>query len=159
MGTPNGILATPRLLSNVSDAPFLGEAAILWLLSIQPQPGLQLKAGSVTPAYFYIVAISMLLVGTWLVLQALWKFHHARRGPMPVVLMAQFQIGAWLCLSLSSAVMFWLGHGLIGMALMVAAVILPMVKRQKAPKGTEDWPSTPASAAPAGKNPQATNLE
>lgn len=144
---PTGVLATPRLLSNVSDAPFLGEAAILWLLSIQPESGFPVKTGGVIPPYVYIVAISMLLIGTWLVLQAIWKFRQARRGPLPEVWAPQFQIGAWFCLVLSSVVMFCSGHGLSGMALMMPAVILPIVKRPKRPKGTEDWPSTPATAA------------
>jgi hypothetical protein len=145
---PTGVLAIPRLLSNMSDAPFLGEAAILWLLSIQPEKGIAPKTGGVIPPYVYVVALSMLLIGTWLVLQAVWKFRETRRGPSPEVWVPQFQIGAWLCLVLSSVVMFCFGHGLIGMALIMPAVILPIVKRQKLPKGTEDWPSTPAPAAP-----------
>ena len=61
--------------------------------------------------------------------------------------------------SIFMMVVFWFGHGLIGMALMMAAVILPITKRQKSPKGTEDWPSTPAGAAPSSENPQTSNLE
>src|ERR1051325_2833003 len=64
---PNGVLAIPRLLSNVSDAPLVGEAAILWLLSIQPEKGFASKTGGVIPPYVYVVLISMLLIGTWLV--------------------------------------------------------------------------------------------
>jgi hypothetical protein len=149
---PNGILAIPRLLSNVSDAPLLGEAAILWLLSIQPEKGVALKTGGALPPYVYIVPIGMLLIGTWLILQAVWKFRQVRQGPLPEVWAPQIQIGVWFCLVVSSAVMFFSRHGLIGMALIMAAMILPIAKRQRVPKGTEDWPSTPAPASPAQQN-------
>jgi len=49
-------------------------------------------------------------------------------------------------LVLGSAVSFGLGLGLIGMAMLVLAIMLPIIKRKKAPKGVEDWPdSTPAT--------------
>ena len=46
---PNGVLAMPRLLSNFSDAPLLGEAGILWMLSIQPEKGFPIKSGGAVP--------------------------------------------------------------------------------------------------------------
>jgi len=52
---PNGVLVVPRLLSNLSDAPMLGEAAILWLLSIQPEKGFPVKTGGSIPLYVFIV--------------------------------------------------------------------------------------------------------
>ncbi len=145
---PTGVLAIPRLLSNVSDAPFLGEAAILWLLSIQTESGFPVKTGGVIPPYVFIVAIVMLLIGTLLVLQSVRKFRQARRGHLPEVWVPHFQIAAWFCLISTSVVMFWMGHGLIGMALLMPAVILPISKRPKRLEGTEDWSSTPATATP-----------
>jgi hypothetical protein len=145
---PTGVLAAPRILSNVSDAPFLGEAAILWLLSIQPESGFPIKTGGAIPPYVYVVAVSMLVLGTWLVLQASWKFRQARRGPEPEVWAPQAQLGAWGFLVLGSVVSFWLGYGLIGMAMLLIAVMLPVTKRRTAPRGVEDWPDTkPATAA------------
>src|SRR5512133_539157 len=58
---PNGVLAIPRLLSNLSHAPMLGEAAILWQLSIQPEKGVPVKTGGSIPAYVYIVLASAFL--------------------------------------------------------------------------------------------------
>ena len=49
---PKGVLAIPRLLSNLSDAPLLGEAAILWQLSIQPEKGFPVKTGGSIHATF-----------------------------------------------------------------------------------------------------------
>jgi hypothetical protein len=144
---PNGVMAMPRLLSNFSDAPMLGEAAILWQLSIQPEKGFPLKTGGSIPAYVYIVLISAFLLGTWRILAAIYTFREARRGPEPEIWTPKVQLIAWGLLALGSAVSFGLGHGLIGMAMLLLAVMLPITKRKKAPKGVEDWPdSKPATA-------------
>ena len=143
---PTGVLAAPRLLSNVSDAPFLGEAAILWLLTVQPEAGFPVKAGGVIPLYFYLVAVGMLLIGTWLILQAIWKIRRLRPGALPAFGAVPLQIVVWLSLVVGSVVTFCTGHGLIGMTLLVVAVLLPVEKRQRRPRGPEDWPSTPATA-------------
>src|SRR5262249_46226401 len=101
---PNGVLAMPRLLSNLSDAPMLGEAAILWQLSIQPEKGFPVKTGGTVPAYVYIVLISAFLFGTWRILVALYSFREARRGPEPEAWTPKLQLGAWAFLVLGSAV-------------------------------------------------------
>ena len=146
---PNGVLAMPRLLSNLSDAPMLGEAAILWQLSIQPEKGFPVKTGASIPAYVYIILISAFLFGTWRILAAGYNFREARCGPVPEVWTPKAQLSAWALLALSSIVSFGLGNGLIGMAMLVIAVMLPITRRKKAPRGVEDWPGTnPATAAP-----------
>src|SRR5664279_4072961 len=94
---PNGVLAMPRLLSNLSDAPMLGEAAILWQLSIQPERGLPVKTGGSIPAYVYIVLLSVFLFGTWRILEAIYRFKAARRPPEPDVGAPKFQMTAWVC--------------------------------------------------------------
>ena len=62
---PNGTLATPRILSNLSDAPMLGEAAILWLLIVQPEKGFPVKTGGSVPPFVYVVLMGALLFGIW----------------------------------------------------------------------------------------------
>jgi hypothetical protein len=137
---PNGVLAMPRLLSNLSDAPMLGEAAILWQLSILPEKGFSVKSGGGITAYVWIVLASAFLFGAWRILAAIWTFRAARQGPEPEVWMPRFQVAAWACLFAGSAIMFWLGRGFIGLAMLIVAVMLPIVKRKKRPKGAEDWP-------------------
>jgi len=145
---PTGVLATPRLLSNVSDAPLLGEAAILWLLSIQPESGFPVKTGGVLPPYVYAMPISMLLVGTGIMFQAIWKFRRARRGMLPEIWAPRFQMGVWVCLVISAVVMFCFGHGLIGMTLLLPAAILPIAKHQRGSKKTDGGISTPTGTTP-----------
>jgi hypothetical protein len=138
---PNGVLAAPRLLSNLSDAPMLGEAAILWQLSIQPERGFPVKAGGSVPAYVYVVLSALLLFGTWRILEALYTFREAGRGAQPEVRAPKLQVSSWAVLVFGSALSFWSGHGAFAMATLVIAVMLPVTKRRK--RRTEDWQDWP----------------
>jgi hypothetical protein len=149
---PNGVLAMPRLLSNLSDAPMLGEAAILWQLSIQPEKGFPVKTGGSVPLYVYLVLTSALLFGTWRILESILTFREAKRGPEPEVWTPKLQVTAWAVLVLGTAVSFWFGHGLIGMATLVIAAMLPVMKRKKAPEGAEDWPGAKPTTTAAESN-------
>ena len=145
---PNGVLAMPRLLSNLSDAPMLGEAAILWQLSIQPEKGLPVKTGGSIPAYVYIVLLTGFLFGTWRILDALWTLNEARHPPEPAVWAPTFQVFAWACLILVAIAALSTGRGLMGIVVLVVAVMLPVVKRKKRPKEargglTQSPPSLP----------------
>ena len=146
---PNGVLAIPRLLSNLSDAPMLGEACILWQLSIQPEKGVSVKAGGSIPPYVYILLGSVFLFGTWRMLEAIRTFREARRQPGPAVRAPTLQVVAWVCFMLGAVAALSTGRGLIGIVALVLAVMLPVVKRKKAPRGAEDWPgSRPSPSAP-----------
>jgi hypothetical protein len=147
---PNGVLAMPRLLSNLSDAPLLGEAAILWQLSIQPQKGFPIKADDSVPTYVYIVIATVFLLGTWRILASIFNFRQAQRGPEPDVRAPILQVTVWALLILGTAVSFWFGHSIIALVPLLIAVMLPIVKRKKAPKGTEDWPEEKPGAPDLG---------
>lgn len=144
---PNGVLVIPRLLSNLSDAPMLGEAAILWQLSIQPEKGFPVKTGGSIPLYVYLVLLSVFLLGVWRILASIWAFREARHSPDPAVWAPNLQVIAWACLALGAIAAFLSGRGLTGVVALILAVMLPVVKRKRAPKGVEDWPeATPPSA-------------
>jgi hypothetical protein len=96
----------------------------------------------------YIVLTGAFLFGTWRILAAVYSFREARRGPEPEVWTPKLQLSAWALLIVGSGVSFWFEHGLIAMAMLVMAVMLPVIKRSKASRGAEDWPDTkPADAA------------
>ena len=154
---PNGVLAMPRLLSNLSDAPMLGEAAILWQLSIQPERGFPVKTGGSIPAYVCIVLLSVFLFGTWRILDAIWTFREARHPPEPTVWAPTFQVFAWACLLLGAIAALSTGRGLIGIVALVLAVMLPVVRRKQAPKGVAGSPEAKPSAA--AKAPQARVID
>ncbi len=147
---PNGVLAVPRLLSNLSDAPLLGEAGILWQLSIQPEKEFPVKTGGSIPPYVYIVLGGVFLFGVWRILESIWTFREAKRPPGPIVAAPALQAIAWACLLVGAIAAFSTGRGLLGIVALVVAVMLPVVKRRKKPKGVEDWPGAKAPpTAPA----------
>jgi len=137
---PNGVLALPRLLSNMSDAPMLGEAAILWQLSIQPQPGFPLRNGGGIPAFVYIVLGLPFLCGVGLILSAIAKFRRTKGPTEPVVSAAKFQLTAWAGLILGAAILFLAGQALMATPLLLAGVLLPVRKKAKSPKAADNPP-------------------
>jgi hypothetical protein len=142
---PNGVFAVPRLLSNFSDAPMLGEAAILWQLSIQPEKGFPVKSGGSLPGYVYIVLGTVFIFGLWRILAAIENFRETFRPLEVLVPMPGFQIVAWTALMLTAIITFSLHHELHGLVALVIGVMLPVTKKRKAPKGTEGWPEAKPS--------------
>lgn len=142
---PNGALAIPRLLSNVSDAPLLGEAAILWQLSMQPENGFPVKTGGTIPAYVYLVIGGLLLFGLWRALAAVKNFRSSFRPSEDVILAPKLQMILWVIFMLASAAAFLMHHNMIGLIVLVIGAMLPATRRKKAPKGTEGWPDEKAS--------------
>jgi hypothetical protein len=147
---PNGSLAIPRLLSNISDAPLLGEAAILWQLSTQPEKGFAVKTGGTIPPYTYIVIGGLLLFGLWRVLVAGDDFFATWRPSEEVIPVATFQAFMWGLFLIASIALFLLNHNLLGLFALFLAAMLPARRKKKAPKGTEDWPdeNSPGQAKP-----------
>jgi hypothetical protein len=143
---PNGVLAAPALMSNLSDAPRLGEAAILWQLSIQPEKGARVTTGGSLPGYVYIVLTAALLLGVWQFSKAVWSFGQARRQPLPAVAAPGLQAAVWACVMAGAVVLLAAGHGLAGILALVAAQMLPIVKRRPSPKRVQK-PPEPAPAA------------
>jgi hypothetical protein len=137
---PNGVLAIPRLLSNLSDAPMLGEAAILWLLSIQPERGFPVQAGGSIPPFVYILLIGVFFFGIWRILAALSTFLELKEHPDPAAWAPAFQVTLWACFILGAVVAIGLGHQIIGIVLLIVAVMLPVLKKPKPLTGAEDWP-------------------
>jgi hypothetical protein len=103
------------------------------------------KAGGGIPAYTYIVLAGVFLFGIWRILDAIWRFKQAQHPPEPAVWTPTFQIIAWACLMLGAVAALAMGRGMIGLIMLVLAVMLPVVKRKRAPKGVEDWPGAETS--------------
>ena len=150
---PNGVMVVPRLLSNLSDAPMLGEAALLFQLTVQPQPGFPVKTGGKVPPYVYIVLITMFLLGIWRILESIWAIKAIRREER-VVPLSGFQIAVWICLLGGGTAGLLMHHQIAGTIVLVFALILPVKRKKKRPKGAEDWPGEkPAVSAPAESGP------
>jgi len=148
---PNGVLAIPAILSNLSDAPMLGEAAILWQLSVQPEKGFPIRTGGRIPPYVYVVLTAVFLFGAWRLLNAVWTFREARRPSEPAVWAPGLQATFWACFMLGGIGALATAHGLAGIILLAIGVMLPLVKRKQTPGVTKDGPNQePIAAAQSG---------
>jgi hypothetical protein len=145
---PNGALAVPRLLSNLSDAPMLGEAAILWQLSTQPEHGFAVKTGGAVPGYVYIVLSVVFLIGLLLILSAAERFRAAGRPSDDVIPVPSVQVILWAVLMAASIAAFFFNHALIGVVILAIGAMLPVTRKKKTPKGAEDWPDKKISGQP-----------
>lgn len=149
---PNGALAIPRLLSNLSDAPLLGEAAILWQLSTQTERGFPVKTGGAVPPYAYIVIGCLLLFGLWRLVQSIENFRATWRTSDEVIPVATLQMIVWAVLISTSIAAYAFHHELIALVALVIAVMLPATKRKKALKAMEGWEEKPAPAKQADRS-------
>jgi hypothetical protein len=71
---PSGTLLLPRLLSNATDAPYLGEAAVLYVLTRQPLAPTVPGQARGLPGLVYLTLGGQLLVGSalaWLAIRKL----------------------------------------------------------------------------------------
>ena len=136
---PNGVLAVPRLLSNLSDAPMLGEAAILWLLTVQPEKGFPVKTGGTVPGYVYIVVVGVLLFGTLVLLEAIWRFRTARREAGLMFWAPRLQVVLWFCLLSGALTAELTGLWWLGTAFLLVALVIPIQKKRR-PKDDLDEP-------------------
>jgi hypothetical protein len=127
---PNGVLAMPRLLSNFSHAPLLGEAAILWQLTTQPEKGFPAKTGGTIPLYVYYVLVPIFLFGLWRLIEAFHRFNETRHGRIPEVRAANLQSALWVLFILGAITAFVTHQGILAIILLVLATLLPRVRRK-----------------------------
>lgn len=128
---PNGVLAMPRLLSNLSDAPMLGEAAILWQLSIQPEKDFPVKSGGSIPTFVFIVLTANFLMGVLGVAGGIRTFIHAQKPSTRVVWQPKFQAATWLLLMLAAVAALLSNRATIGMLMLMVGLLLPVTKRKQ----------------------------
>ena len=96
---PNGTLALPRLLSNAADAPYLGEAAILFVLTRSPEKGFDIKTGGSIPALVILIIAGQLLIGLASISRCIVSLRLWLRSQADmVVLKPQVQFIVWLAL-------------------------------------------------------------
>ena len=131
---PNGNLLLPRMLSNAADAPYLGEAAILFNLTRLPAEGVSIKTGSSMPGFVLICLALQFGFGLILVAVAVrslrqwWKHRATMFFHRP-----QIQFGFWIGLLVASTLCLFLGQTLIALLFMVCAQLFPRNQRKKAP--------------------------
>jgi hypothetical protein len=129
---PTGTLAIPRLLSNFSDAPYVGEAAIFWLLTVQPEKGFAITpAGAKLPTYVSIVLITGLILGLGAMAEGLWRLRVHLREPEPPVLAPPVQLCLWAAALVGLLITSVRGPGWLAFVLLLTVLILPLRRKLK----------------------------
>jgi hypothetical protein len=131
---PNGTRLVPRLLSNATDAPYLGETGILFNLTRLPAAGITLRTGGSLPGFVWIfLALQsglglILLTAPFLSLRR-WRKHQ----PALFLRQPEAQFGIWVGL-LAACILGWLiGQTLLALLLLVCAQLFPRPRRKRAP--------------------------
>lgn len=129
---PDGTLLIPRLLSNAADAPFLGEAAILFNLSRLPASGLSVQTGGGIPRFTFLVLALQAATGLILVAQSLLAIRRWRKPTEPVpAAFGRWQFSVWVCLCVTGLALLLLGHWSFGSVALLGAQLLPRLRPQK----------------------------
>jgi hypothetical protein len=141
---PNGTRLFPRLLSNATDAPYLGEAGILFNLTRQPGKGIPIKTGGAIPGFVLILLAIQFGIGLVLLANPVRSLLHWRDQQGLRVPLIRIQIGIWLCLVLAATILFLSGKTVIPITLLLCAQLFPRCNgRRRAP----EQPLTATAAA------------
>ena len=142
---PDGTRLVPRLLSNATDAPYLGEAGILFNLTRLPAERVAIKTGGSLPGFVWIflalqLGFGLILLAAPILSLRRWQKHHTSM----VLCRPATQLGIWAGLLLAAVICLVLGKTLIAMLFLAGAQLFPRNKRKRA---SANEPSTvkPAS--------------
>jgi len=140
---PNGTLLMPRVLSTVSDAPYLGEAATLFALTRRPVVQAQSGGKLRLPMIVYLGVFGLLALGACEIAVSIRKLRRWRRkDPRYCVPSSRFQVLLWWILLGCAAVMAVALSGWITLVFLLAALILPLQRNRQTDDAAEQDPSS-----------------
>jgi hypothetical protein len=129
---PDGTLLVPRLLSNATDAPLLGEAAILFNLTRLPETGFSVRTGGSIPGFTWIVLGLQATAGLVVAAGGLLTIRRWRRRTQSVVIRAaRLQAVLWAASGLTGALLLITGCWGWGAAALLGAQLLPRFHRRR----------------------------
>lgn len=129
----DGTLLGCRFLSNLAHAPYLGESCLLYFLTQQPAPGVEIRTGGNVPLFAWLGILLALLFPVAIVI-GLWRDWRRWKQQRPgrVIPLERGQFGTWLVLVLTGMVWVAVGLGRWGLVLWLVACLLPRSGRQPA---------------------------
>jgi hypothetical protein len=134
---PNGTLLTPRILSNISDAPYLGEAATLFSLTRRPILPVQRISQASPPAVVYLGILALLGLGACEIAASIRKLRRWRRNdPGRHVPAPRSQVIVWAILLSCAVIIGVVFSAWLAVVFLLAAVVLPVDRKRPAPRKT-----------------------
>jgi len=129
---PNGTYLFPKLLSNATDAPCLGEAGILFNLTRLPLKGTPVKTGGSIPGFVLIFLALQFGIGLILLVAPILSLRQWRKHHLPLVFRwPRIQLGIWVGLLLATIILLLCGKTLVAMLPLVCTQLFPRCKRRK----------------------------
>ena len=123
---PTGTLLVPRILSSISDAPYLGESATLFALTRRPIGQVQAGARPRLPLIVYLGVFALLGLGIYEIAASIRKLRRWRRkDPKRYVPWPQLQVLVWWVLLGCAVVMGIAFSRWITLIFLLAALVLP----------------------------------
>ncbi len=127
---PNGALAGARILSNASDAPYLGEAGMLFIFTRQPLPGFAEVKGGRLSGCVCVILCAYLAVAVILIWSAWRSVRQWRRNADRTVPHEKYRFGAWAALILAAAAIYLFGPWPAALAVLLLAQFLSPARKQ-----------------------------
>jgi hypothetical protein len=129
---PNGTCLLPRLLSNATDAPYLGEAGILFNLTRLPAEGVSIKTGGSIPTFVLIFLALQLGLGLVLLTAPILSLRRWRKQRDSLVVpLPRFQFVIWVCLVIGGIILLLSGKTYLAILALLFAQLLPRCRRTK----------------------------
>lgn len=121
----------PRILSNAADAPFLGEAGILFNLTRLPGEGVSIKTGGSLPKFVIVFLALQFGIGLTLLISPILSLRRwQKEGDTKFVPLPAMQFGIWCSLMIASIVCLFYGRPLIALLLLICAQLFPRSKKR-----------------------------
>jgi hypothetical protein len=140
----NGTYLLPRLLSNAADAPYLGEAAILFNLTRLPIEGAAIQSGGSIPGFVRIVLALQIGMGLLLLLAAIRSIRLWRKfTDVALVPQATLQLVIWAGLMVAAMALWACGVTYFAIIPLLGAQMLPRMRARKRDSQTKSMTETP----------------
>lgn len=124
---PDGGMLGPKILSSAAHAPYLGEASMLFMLTVQPAAEVVIKTGGRLPGMFYVGLLFFFGTGTFFIAASLSALRRWQRQKASLLVPAErFQFAVWL--------LFLLGAGALALASMTGPAVLCLLAAQLLPR-------------------------
>lgn len=127
---PGGQMLGARILSNAAHAPYLGEAALLYLLTRQPAQGFPVTTGGHLPGLVYVAFVFFFGLGILFIVSSLASLRKWRRNRDNIVIREEpLQFAVWLILIVVGLTAICAGCGEAGAIVILLAQFLPRMAR------------------------------
>lgn len=125
---PDGRLLGPRFLSNFSDAPYIGESALLFSLTRRPTVNSIATAGSLPLSVYLALGVYGVIALAWLGVAAARVIRWEKAFSHKHYLALRWQLNIWLILVGIGTVALMMSWEMIGGLLLFSAQFLPLSK-------------------------------